>query len=499
MKLKLKRFIKKHDILLMILAAILIVIIGIIILLIIDPKGKHKEDETNNKPVAVEKIHTMYVKINPLVKLTFKETYTLCKDDDGKEYACGEISTNVMDFELLNDDAKEFYKDLDFKNKKLSDVLLTLCEEARKNNVGFESLEITTDSEVINHDTIVDYLKENNSLELDFTVYVNFKEYINETDILNNDQNNMVTVTFDSNGGSKVDSQTIKKGEMITKPSNPTRKGYIFVEWDLNNKVFDFKTNVFDNITLLAKWKKEESTSNPTENNNSETTSSKTETNNNQTNNDNNSGNNANENQSSTTPSENENNQTDEELKITSTLEKVNLNDNILVHMLSQGLGVNYYYASNFQEVFKDYIYCNSKTGICNRDINKSSVVEKVGEAGFQELIGKLDFDTAKETEVKNAFASLEIPTGVSKEHFHYAFENHELSIEFEELRIFEEEKYGTFGVSYNKLHRDFVIKINTILEDAYIVKLGYGDSGSDSELLTEELCQEYNINCARW
>ena len=492
----------------MILAAILIVIIGIVILLIIDPKGKHKEDKTDNKPVAVEKIHTMYVKINPLVKLTFKETYTLCKDDKGKEYACSEISANVVDFELLNDDAKEFYKDLDFKNKKLNDVLLTLCEEARKNNVGFESLEITTDSEVINHDTIVDYLKENNSLELDFTVYVNFKEYINETDILNNDQNNMVTVTFDSNGGSKVDSQTIKKGEMITKPNNPTRKGYTFVEWDLNNKVFDFNININDNITLVAKWKKEESTSNPTENNNGEATPPKTETNN-QTNNDNNnstdnntnnnSGNNANENQSSTTPStpsENDNNQTDEELKITSTLEKVNLNDNILVGYNVYGLCAEYYFASNFQEVFKDYIYCSNRTGTCSKDVNYIEIKENIGEEGFNNLIKQLTFDTSKESQVKNFFASLTVPMGIGR--YSDNSKEHAFSFYFEELRIYKAEKYGTFGTSYNKLHDDFINSIYNIINDAYLVSYGCGDS-DDPKLLTEELCQKYNINCARW
>jgi len=38
-------------------------------------------------------------------------------------------------------------------------------------------------------------------------------------------KNNTYTVTFDSNGGSIVEKQTIKKGESAVKPLNPEKKG----------------------------------------------------------------------------------------------------------------------------------------------------------------------------------------------------------------------------------------------------------------------------------
>jgi uncharacterized repeat protein (TIGR02543 family) len=66
------------------------------------------------------------------------------------------------------------------------------------------------------------------------------------------------TVAFDSNGGSPEDSQTVTKGEKATRPDNPNRAGYGFVNWydneDLSEPHYDFATPVTGNITLYAKW-----------------------------------------------------------------------------------------------------------------------------------------------------------------------------------------------------------------------------------------------------
>ena len=64
-----------------------------------------------------------------------------------------------------------------------------------------------------------------------------------KTNIPNNNQTETETLTvrFDSNGGSKIDSIKIKKGETLTEPLAPTRDGYTFVEWTLDDKKYDFK------------------------------------------------------------------------------------------------------------------------------------------------------------------------------------------------------------------------------------------------------------------
>lgn len=66
-----------------------------------------------------------------------------------------------------------------------------------------------------------------------------------------------ITVTFNSEKGSKVASQKINKGSKATKPKAPTRKGYLFVGWYTSSKLtkaFNFNTALKANTTLYAKW-----------------------------------------------------------------------------------------------------------------------------------------------------------------------------------------------------------------------------------------------------
>ena len=68
------------------------------------------------------------------------------------------------------------------------------------------------------------------------------------------------TVTFEPNGGTSVPSQTVRYGETVARPDNPTREGYHLVGWysdiDLQNP-WDFDTDtVQGNVTLYARWEK---------------------------------------------------------------------------------------------------------------------------------------------------------------------------------------------------------------------------------------------------
>jgi uncharacterized repeat protein (TIGR02543 family) len=62
------------------------------------------------------------------------------------------------------------------------------------------------------------------------------------------------TVEFDSNGGTKISSQTVEKDGTVSKPTNPTREGYTFEGWYLNDQAYNFSTKVTTNFTLKAKW-----------------------------------------------------------------------------------------------------------------------------------------------------------------------------------------------------------------------------------------------------
>ncbi len=66
---------------------------------------------------------------------------------------------------------------------------------------------------------------------------------------------NIYTVTFDSDGGSKVDPQKIVEGEKAVRPEAPEKGGYSFEGWlDSAGSVFDFKTKITSSITLKAQW-----------------------------------------------------------------------------------------------------------------------------------------------------------------------------------------------------------------------------------------------------
>ena len=65
---------------------------------------------------------------------------------------------------------------------------------------------------------------------------------------------NKYTVTFNSNGGSPIVSQTVESGNKVAKPTNPTKEGYTFVEWQLDGKSYNFDNEVSANITLKAIW-----------------------------------------------------------------------------------------------------------------------------------------------------------------------------------------------------------------------------------------------------
>ena len=72
-----------------------------------------------------------------------------------------------------------------------------------------------------------------------------------------------VTVTFDSAGGSPVESQTIQQGQQVQRPADPVKEGYTFIGWydknDLDNKYYNmpewnFRYSVTGDMELVAQW-----------------------------------------------------------------------------------------------------------------------------------------------------------------------------------------------------------------------------------------------------
>ena len=92
------------------------------------------------------------------------------------------------------------------------------------------------------------------------------------------DKKETITITFDTKGGSKIDSITISKDTELTLPKEPTRKGYVFKGWiDKNETPIYNKVLLAEDTTLYAVWEKVEN-----KKTSSKTEKPKTNTNNNE-------------------------------------------------------------------------------------------------------------------------------------------------------------------------------------------------------------------------
>lgn len=69
------------------------------------------------------------------------------------------------------------------------------------------------------------------------------------------------TVIFETNGGSYIESQFVKPYLTANRPTDPTKKGYVFGGWYTDEECltpFDFDTEILSNTTIYAKWEEDD-------------------------------------------------------------------------------------------------------------------------------------------------------------------------------------------------------------------------------------------------
>lgn len=114
-----------------------------------------------------------------------------------------------------------------------------------------------------------------------------------------------ITITFDTNGGSKIDSVTIKKETELILPEEPTLDGYVFKGWIDKNEMPIYNKVIFaEDTTLYAVWEKVDNKE-TNSNTNTPTTNSNSNNNTNPTNKPNQNVNNNSNNNSNTKDNEN--------------------------------------------------------------------------------------------------------------------------------------------------------------------------------------------------
>lgn len=64
----------------------------------------------------------------------------------------------------------------------------------------------------------------------------------------------VVIVTFDLNGGDGIVSKEYMKGDIPSMPNEPTRLGYRFMYWSVDDKEYLFDEPIMEDITLKANW-----------------------------------------------------------------------------------------------------------------------------------------------------------------------------------------------------------------------------------------------------
>ena len=96
--------------------------------------------------------------------------------------------------------------------------------------------------------------------EYDVTIECSTKEYgeVCLAGTLKVGNYKIYSVKFDTDGGNKVDAQTVKEGEKAVKPENPKKTAektsFVFLGWYNGEAAYDFSTAVKADITLKAKW-----------------------------------------------------------------------------------------------------------------------------------------------------------------------------------------------------------------------------------------------------
>ena len=157
----------------------LILIVLIILIIVLSVFGFMFIKDKNPKNIETKKeTYYAYVKINPLVKLTFDINYE-CSDKNN----CNVKSNEITNVDLLNDDAKSIYANLSYKDKTIEEVVASLIDIADENNKNISNVSSSSTYE-FNEDelvkTILLSLKTTKNVEINY----NYQKEIDESSMI---------------------------------------------------------------------------------------------------------------------------------------------------------------------------------------------------------------------------------------------------------------------------------------------------------------------------
>lgn len=199
------------------------------------------------------------------------------------------IENNEMKekFNLIDEAAKKYFTNELLPKEPGSSVTITLQELIDKDFIGEikDDKDKTCDAKVSNVkvtkldneyqykttlkcDTFEDYnntfveIKENNNNKPTTTIPVTTTKTMTTKKIKTTKKVTTTTtkkykVSFNTNGGTLINDQTVNANQTIVSPGVPRRDGYKFVGWFYHGTKFDMTTKINQDYVLTAKWIKE--------------------------------------------------------------------------------------------------------------------------------------------------------------------------------------------------------------------------------------------------
>ena len=276
-----------------------------------------------------------------------------------------------------------------------------------------------------------------------------------------------ITVSFDTDGGSTIDSVVIKIGETIKEPDIPTKDGYTFKGWYIEEEEFSFSKPITEEITLKAKWEEnKEEKETPSTNTNSHNSPNKNSTNNN-------------------TPATN----------------KINLNNNISVteyHISSGTINCFYYmFVTNLQEVFPTAEISKINNNPSEVDFWHTKQDRQSYEVSTEEIneylaSGALKINTSAENNFKNILNKYKNGNYKGIANVSYTESNHRFTFTYDYI------SFNGLNVSSNGETANKEIQGILASSTKFNGPCG-GFDGYENPTLNEELCSKYHLDCGRW
>ncbi len=435
-------------------------ILGIVVLVILAlaiPIFKIYSDSGGRSKNLVEKEHVVSIINNSKweANLYLKESYYECWRPF-KRYVCSDKTHEITKIEFKDADVDELYSDIDFIGLSLEEALILYFNIETEDRLGVDATIFSTyelDDQV--EENIIKSINKNG---------VNIEFIYQELNIIEETQANYYTITFDTDGGTPIDSVVVKTNDILEAPVAPTKEGYTFEYWALDDEEYDFTTPITSDITLTAVWKENETSPHNNSANNTSNNSSNNSTNN------------------------------------TTSSNKINLNNNIRIteYHVSEGTMDCFYYmfVTNLKEVFPnaDITKINNNPSEVDFWYTSDRQDYEVSLEEINEYLtnGTLKINTSAENNFKNILNKYKNGNYKGITNVSYTEDNHRFSFSYD---------YISFdGLDVNSDGEDANKEIQSTLLSSTKFKGPCGSASSyEPKTLTEELCNKYNLDCDRW